>query len=312
MIDELIRSKGQALRVFMALYVREPQSVHQLTESTGLGRTAILNAIGELKRLDLIHAQITPYLLKWAARADCMSPPGWTAVRLRGPNPERLGVHEDGLPTQISSPGRQGGSLEAARADSGVPPVEPASGSVPPSGKPPSPTPPIVPPVLSPLLAPESPPEDLFDRFWRQWPRKVAKADAKKAWGKLNRTDQRAALMTLKAWVAHLKTRELDKVPYPATFLRRGDWQEAPPSQDSSEPDKGLERPPEPECPACKGTGWVEDLAGGVRQCQHVLLASKRARQALGDHDEEPHARDGPTTIAESGLVDVLKQKVNS
>ena len=73
----------------------------------------------------------------------------------------------------------------------------------------------------------------LFDAFWNQFPRKIAKRDAMKAYDSSIKTldDQRRLKDNTPAWVAEFEGRDQDKVPYPATFLRKGQWAAPPPKQ---------------------------------------------------------------------------------
>jgi hypothetical protein len=68
-----------------------------------------------------------------------------------------------------------------------------------------------------------------FPRFWSLYPNKVSKRDAEKAWLKVIRTqaDVDTCLRNTQAWAAHW---DPAFTPYPATYLRRGQW-EAPPPQ---------------------------------------------------------------------------------
>ena len=67
-----------------------------------------------------------------------------------------------------------------------------------------------------------------FDQFWAAYPKKVAKADARKAWAQTK--DLRPALpVLLNAIQANCKTESWMKqggtfIPYPATWLRGERW----------------------------------------------------------------------------------------
>jgi len=65
-----------------------------------------------------------------------------------------------------------------------------------------------------------------FDDWWEQYPRKVAKKDAAKAWAQMSVEDRTMAATMIGEHVA-LWAREgrgTTKVPYPATWLRRESW----------------------------------------------------------------------------------------
>ncbi len=90
-----------------------------------------------------------------------------------------------------------------------------------------------------------------FDEWWSNWPRKLSKSDARKAYakvivkGKVD-ADQRAELkpfpafadrheqlvVATKLWLPDFDSRPADRVPYGATFIRRLDWL-TPPEQTS-------------------------------------------------------------------------------
>ena len=67
-----------------------------------------------------------------------------------------------------------------------------------------------------------------FDQFWATYPKKVAKADARKAW--LQTKDVRPELTNLLSAIqAHCKTEQWMRnagafIPYPATWLRGERW----------------------------------------------------------------------------------------
>lgn len=69
-----------------------------------------------------------------------------------------------------------------------------------------------------------------FEEFWKSYPKKVAKADARKAW--LQTKDVRPPLPELLSKIhAHCKTEQWMKsggafIPYPATWLRGERWED--------------------------------------------------------------------------------------
>lgn len=69
-----------------------------------------------------------------------------------------------------------------------------------------------------------------FPRFWSLYPNKVSKRDAEKAWLKVIQTqaDVDVCLRNTQAWAAHWDDPAF--TPYPATYLRRGQWEAPPPS----------------------------------------------------------------------------------
>lgn len=69
-----------------------------------------------------------------------------------------------------------------------------------------------------------------FERFWPLYPRKVSKVDAQKAWLKMMRTQQDVdtCLTNTLLWARTFTDPQF--IPYPATYLRRGQWQDPPPA----------------------------------------------------------------------------------
>jgi len=68
----------------------------------------------------------------------------------------------------------------------------------------------------------------MFDEFWSLYPRKIAKATARKAWAKLSAEQQ---LMAAKAIDTHCqywsaKETELEYIPHPATWLNNERWED--------------------------------------------------------------------------------------
>ena len=67
-----------------------------------------------------------------------------------------------------------------------------------------------------------------FPKFWTEWPRKVSKADALKAWGPIMPAKHDDFRITYKAVLALLRHHKADlfngrekrSIPYPATWLR--------------------------------------------------------------------------------------------
>lgn len=72
--------------------------------------------------------------------------------------------------------------------------------------------------------------EDLFDRFWRLYPRKVGKANAQKAWGKLKvhsaLFDRMAAALAVWSVSADWTKDGGQFIPHPATWLNGKRWED--------------------------------------------------------------------------------------
>ena len=68
-----------------------------------------------------------------------------------------------------------------------------------------------------------------FLDWYQSYPRKVAKRDAEKAYRRLTATERKLLATNTPAWTEEFATRPSDKIPYPATFISRGAWEEPPP-----------------------------------------------------------------------------------
>jgi predicted transcriptional regulator len=61
-----------------------------------------------------------------------------------------------------------------------------------------------------------------FDEFWKLYPKKIAKADALKAWSKATKTKTAEKLLELTKAYAEGKLPEDKYIPYPASWLNKG------------------------------------------------------------------------------------------
>lgn len=84
---------------------------------------------------------------------------------------------------------------------------------------------------VSEVVTPASPRDDLFEEFWKAYPKKKAKDDAKRAFDK--RKPDRALVDSMLAAI-RLQSRSMDWVkdsgqfiPYPASWLNSGSWQDS-------------------------------------------------------------------------------------
>lgn len=74
--------------------------------------------------------------------------------------------------------------------------------------------------------------DNLFDDFWKAYPKKMAKGHAKKAWGKAIKSEQ--AQTIIDATAVYAKAQEgKDKqfIPYPASWLNAERWKDEPEEQ---------------------------------------------------------------------------------
>jgi hypothetical protein len=61
-----------------------------------------------------------------------------------------------------------------------------------------------------------------FEKFWNLYPKKIAKADALKAWNKATKSKTADELLKLTKAYAEGKLPELKYIPYPASWLNKG------------------------------------------------------------------------------------------
>jgi hypothetical protein len=77
-------------------------------------------------------------------------------------------------------------------------------------------------------------PQTLFDLFWSKYPRRTAKAEARKAWAKLNPSQELVALILMALdWQREQPSWTKDDgqyIPHPATWLRGERWEDEPPA----------------------------------------------------------------------------------
>lgn len=69
-----------------------------------------------------------------------------------------------------------------------------------------------------------------FDDFWQAYPRRVAKADARKAWDKLKPSPElEAQILAALEWQRQVWD-DPKYTPYPATYLRGERWEDEVPA----------------------------------------------------------------------------------
>ena len=107
-----------------------------------------------------------------------------------------------------------------------------------------------------------------FNDFYNQYPRKMARKDAEKAWNRLTSIQQAECLEAMPNYLKYWKIKETAKdfIPYPATFLNQERWTD----DIDIEPTKKPELPwysseeltarkaQEVNCPAYAGEGWQQ------------------------------------------------------
>lgn len=103
---------------------------------------------------------------------------------------------------------------------------------------------------------------NLFNDFWEQYPRKVGKQKAEKAFNKLDATTQQDALEGITRYTQFWEQQQtaLEYIPHPTTWINAARWQDElsvtqiPASHSEIRP---YDQPTRPECPACDSTGWT-------------------------------------------------------
>ena len=69
---------------------------------------------------------------------------------------------------------------------------------------------------------------DGFEQFWPVYPRKVGKKSAERAWNRLEPPINE--VLSALAWQVYQKSwRDVQYIPYPATWLRAGRWEDEMP-----------------------------------------------------------------------------------
>jgi hypothetical protein len=122
-----------------------------------------------------------------------------------------------------------------------------------------------------------------FEQFWKAYPRKVGKADARKAWEVLRKSKKLPGILKLlRSIEAQKGTDQWLKdggqfIPHPATWLRGGRWDDEFDSLTDGTPGPRRHRKlPDPNCPLCKQTpGWVEVAGKGGRKAMKECDCTK-------------------------------------
>lgn len=68
----------------------------------------------------------------------------------------------------------------------------------------------------------------MFDRFWQEYPRRIARKDAEKAWSKIPAHKQIDVMTALRNHITSWKQQGTEKtfIPYPATWLNGARWED--------------------------------------------------------------------------------------
>ena len=90
-------------------------------------------------------------------------------------------------------------------------------------------------------------PRQMFEDFWLLYPKKVAKADARKAWSRIPPREHMAILEAEVLWSKVWAASEWQYLPHPATWLRGERWaDELPPEYRQTHASHAAAALPEP------------------------------------------------------------------
>jgi hypothetical protein len=82
----------------------------------------------------------------------------------------------------------------------------------------------------------EKPTDTAFDEFWKLYPKKIAKADALKAWNKATKLKTADELLKLTKAYAEGKLPDATFIPYPASWLNKGLYESVEVTEDKPLP----------------------------------------------------------------------------
>lgn len=70
--------------------------------------------------------------------------------------------------------------------------------------------------------------DDTFEQFWNLYPRRVAKAHARKMWARLSDADKFKALHALPVHVRYWEAagREIERIPHPGSWIGGERWED--------------------------------------------------------------------------------------
>ncbi|MBK1727649.1 hypothetical protein CKO13_11630, partial [Halorhodospira neutriphila] len=110
--------------------------------------------------------------------------------------------------------------------------------------------------------------EGRFQRFWSIYPRRVAKADARRAWAQVDPdealTERICAAVEAASKSAQWRREGGRYIPYPATWLRREGWEDEH----------------QPQLPAERGESADERVQGTVAAVQRLFGEQKGGEQS--------------------------------
>ena len=119
-----------------------------------------------------------------------------------------------------------------------------------------------------------SPDGEAFEQWWKLYPKKLNKENARKAWKThTKKTKPETIIEATRKQLATPNTAlntEPQYIPYPASWLNSGGYNNE--YETSNETPRPYDQPARPQCPACDSTGWIsfEDDKGRyyATQCE--------------------------------------------
>lgn len=66
----------------------------------------------------------------------------------------------------------------------------------------------------------------MFEQFWKQYPRKIAKKAAERVWKRMTASEREAALQAIDKHAEYWRLKETSQefIPHPSTWLNQGRW----------------------------------------------------------------------------------------
>ena len=101
---------------------------------------------------------------------------------------------------------------------------------------------------------------NLFNDFWGQYPRKVGKQKAEKAFNKLDAATQQDALEGIARYAQFWEQQQtvLEYIPHPTTWINAARWEDELTEPSASTSDiRQYDQPSRPQCDICDSTGYI-------------------------------------------------------
>ena len=99
-----------------------------------------------------------------------------------------------------------------------------------------------------------------FNEFWGQYPRKVGKQKAQKAFNKLDASTQQKALEGIARYTQFWEQQQtaVEYIPHPTSWINAGRWEDELTEPSASTSDiRQYDQPSRPQCDICDSTGYI-------------------------------------------------------